>query len=173
MGFASRIPTITKTITVDIILPASALLVETTVYSSLACVHTQDVSSVRIGSFEENFAEVEDTFIFSYPISTIPNNHTSAWIVTTAVAVGQHVAPTTENGFYYKATVAGTTGGSEPTWPTVLGGTVVDGTVTWTATTGILEHHIIRWGNEDHNIINVRDNSFPYRNISVKTQRSR
>ena len=42
--------------------------------------------------------------------------------------------PTASNGFIYRCTVAGTTGGVEPTWPTTTGATVVDGTVTWVAT---------------------------------------
>jgi len=39
----------------------------------------------------------------------------------------------TENtaGLYYYCTVAGTIGASEPAFPTVIGNTVVDGTVTW------------------------------------------
>ena len=43
------------------------------------------------------------------------------------------VKPTTENGFYYRATVGGTTGSVEPTWPTTLDATVVDGSATWKA----------------------------------------
>ena len=41
------------------------------------------------------------------------------------------VYPITRNGFKYVATTTGTTGGTEPTWPTVVGNTVVDGGVTW------------------------------------------
>ena len=43
------------------------------------------------------------------------------------------VKPTTQNGFYYRATVGGATGATEPTWPTTLDATVVDGTATWLA----------------------------------------
>lgn len=51
---------------------------------------------------------------------------------TTAYGLNAYVLPATPNGFVYKASIAGTSGGSPPTFPTTLGGTVVDGTVTWT-----------------------------------------
>lgn len=46
---------------------------------------------------------------------------------------GTTIKPTTQNGFWYKATTAGFVDASEPTWPTSLGGTVVDNEVTWKA----------------------------------------
>lgn len=46
--------------------------------------------------------------------------------------VGDFVRPTLFNGFHYACSVAGTTGASEPSWPTTLGGTVGDGSATWT-----------------------------------------
>lgn len=56
------------------------------------------------------------------------------WVATTAYAVGTIVRRITGTGIYwFKATVAGTSGASEPAWPGTLGGTVTDGTVTWTA----------------------------------------
>lgn len=50
-----------------------------------------------------------------------------------AYVLGARVIPVTgPNGYLYEATVAGTSHASnEPTWPTVLAGTVSDGTVTW------------------------------------------
>lgn len=55
-----------------------------------------------------------------------------AWLATTAKSLEDLNVPTTRNGYYYECTTAGTTGGSEPTWSTTIGGTTVDGSVTWT-----------------------------------------
>jgi hypothetical protein len=58
----------------------------------------------------------------------------NVWAATHAYVVGDLVKRLTGTGiFWFKATVAGTSAGTEPTWPTVLGNTVVDGTVTWKA----------------------------------------
>lgn len=60
------------------------------------------------------------------------------WTATAAELVGQYVTPKTSNGFFFKCTTAGSTGASEPTWPSVVGTTVTDGTVTWTCAGAIL-----------------------------------
>lgn len=60
-----------------------------------------------------------------------PDTYTE-WVASAVVVVNTKVTPTTRNGHYYKATVAGTAGATEPTWPTASGATVVDGGVTWT-----------------------------------------
>jgi hypothetical protein len=52
-----------------------------------------------------------------------------------AVSLNDTVLPATPNGRIYRCTTAGTAGAGEPTWPTTDGGTVVDGTVTWTEQT--------------------------------------
>ena len=54
------------------------------------------------------------------------------WEASTAFTLGQHVQPTTSNGYRYECTVAGTTDSSAPTWPTTIDDTVVDNGATWT-----------------------------------------
>lgn len=56
---------------------------------------------------------------------------TNQWVASTAYSLGDTTKPTTENGYIYKATAAGTSDSSEPIWPTTIGGTVTDGGVTW------------------------------------------
>ncbi len=54
-----------------------------------------------------------------------------AWAGTADYILDDDAIPTTPNEYYYVVTVAGTSGISEPTWPTVHDEAVVDGTVTW------------------------------------------
>jgi len=56
----------------------------------------------------------------------------SSWLASTAYTSGQFRRPIIANTFNYEVTTAGTTGTTEPTWDTTLGGTTTDGTVTWT-----------------------------------------
>jgi hypothetical protein len=58
-----------------------------------------------------------------------------AWVASTSYALGNLIMPTStnENGIYYECTTAGTSGSTEPTWPTAIGNTVTDGTAAWTA----------------------------------------
>lgn len=54
-----------------------------------------------------------------------------AWAASAAISEDVVREPTVDNGYRY-AYSGGTTGSSEPTWPTTVGGTVSDGTGTWT-----------------------------------------
>lgn len=56
---------------------------------------------------------------------------TPPWVALTPYLVGARVTPVTPNGLNWYATIAGTSGAAEPTWPTSDPWTVVDGTVTW------------------------------------------
>ena len=64
----------------------------------------------------------------SFKIFTSPS---TAWSGPVAKSLNDAVIPTVANNFFYECTVAGTTGAGEPAWPTTVGSTVVDGTVTW------------------------------------------
>ena len=55
----------------------------------------------------------------------------ATWQASTAYSKGAIVKPTTANGYYYICTTAGTSGSSQPTWPTTVGATVNDNTVVW------------------------------------------
>lgn len=57
------------------------------------------------------------------------------WQSGTAHVVGDVVQAFTDpgTGFFFRCTVAGATGSTEPFWPTIIGNTVEDGTVTWMA----------------------------------------
>ncbi len=55
-----------------------------------------------------------------------------AWAASTPYLLGASVMPTTPNGYYYTVTTAGTSGTTQPVWPTTKGSTVTDGTVVWT-----------------------------------------
>lgn len=61
----------------------------------------------------------------------------SKWQASYQLEIGDKYIPTTSNGYYYTVsanTGEEKTGTSEPTWPTTIGNTVVDGDITWTCT---------------------------------------
>lgn len=54
------------------------------------------------------------------------------WATGTIYTSGEYRVPTVANGYAYQVTVAGTSHATtQPTWPTTVGATVTDGTVTW------------------------------------------
>lgn len=63
-----------------------------------------------------------------------PTSTIVAWAAAQTFAVGVQREPTTANTYYYQVTAitTGITAGIEPTWPIIIGNTVVDGGVTWT-----------------------------------------
>ena len=60
------------------------------------------------------------------------DNLAQRWEAGKVVASGYKVRPKRATGWQYTST-AGQTGAQEPRWPANSGGTVVDGSVTWTA----------------------------------------
>ena len=51
---------------------------------------------------------------------------TDKWTANTALALNKIIAPTVARGIFFKVTTAGTTGSSEPSWPSTIGQTVYD-----------------------------------------------
>ncbi len=63
-------------------------------------------------------------------VTWTPSRIPDAWSASTAYTVDAVIRPTVNNGYYYTARTAGTSGAAEPTtWPNK--GRVTDGTVTW------------------------------------------
>lgn len=58
------------------------------------------------------------------------------WQGSTAYSTGGYARPITSNNYFYECTTAGTSGSSQPTWPTIVGNTVSDGSVVWTCRAG-------------------------------------
>jgi len=65
----------------------------------------------------------------------------TAWAASTAFAVGDIRRATTvqASGLWFRCTTAGTSGSSEPSWPTDVGNTTNDNTVVWTAFSSVYE----------------------------------
>ena len=59
----------------------------------------------------------------------------AAWAASTAFSVGDIRRATTEqaSGLFFRCTTAGTSAGSQPSWPTDIGSTITDNTCVWTA----------------------------------------
>ncbi len=83
----------------------------------------------------------------------------AAWAAATAytakvakdAAVGSVVRATPENGRRMVCTTAGTSGGSEPTWNTLIGQTTTDNTVVWTT-----ENSFVKYGTV-FNVVNRKE----------------
>lgn len=58
--------------------------------------------------------------------------HGDEWSESNTYAENDIVLPTAPNGLAYQSGGAGDSDAAEPTWPTTIGGTVVDNEVTWT-----------------------------------------
>lgn len=80
-------------------------------------------------------ANVASTYAWSASTPYIQGQLTGptyrVWTSSTAVPTNAMSLTATGNGYVYKATVGGTSGSSDPTWPTTVGATVSDGSITW------------------------------------------
>ena len=122
-------------------------VVGSSVYSNGTFLQTITTSTGPVG-FTEHVSSVGTNtlvlvdgisgYVFSTPTTVgiiISSAAMPPWAATTAVTIGQVYRPTVANGFVYTANTTGTTASTQPTWPTTVGSTVVDGTVTWVCDT--------------------------------------
>jgi len=79
-------------------------------------------------------ADGTDAYVVNTSGTVTQVNQTySAWVGSTNYSIGNRVIPTVSNGYYYEVTTdAGSSAGAQPTWPTTIGTTIVDGGITWT-----------------------------------------
>lgn len=117
------ITSITVNLTVDDIKPETIAIGMRGEYEKLLSAAVTNEAHQAWSRERVSFTQIPDPDV----AVTVAIAATAAWAATTAYAKGALVLKT---GRAYLATVAGTSAGVEPTWPTNLG-TVVDGTVTW------------------------------------------
>ena len=67
------------------------------------------------------------------------SDFTTAWQANHSYSLLAVVKPTTFTGFTWRVTTAGTSGGTEPVWPSVGTDTIADGSVTWSRGTGFTQ----------------------------------
>jgi hypothetical protein len=53
------------------------------------------------------------------------------WAASTLYPLNDYRTPVVSNGYFYYVQTPGTSGATEPAWPTTSGGTVTDGSVVW------------------------------------------
>jgi hypothetical protein len=90
------------------------------------------VTNEAVTAVLDEFVRLDYAEVSAVTVARTNGEGAGTWAATTAYSAGDYIIPTTPNTRFYKCTTAGTSGASEPTWPTTTGGTVVDGTVTWT-----------------------------------------
>jgi hypothetical protein len=91
----------------------------TNAYTGKGALTTAEVDRLlRLAAVADAYGTVPDTF--------------TAWTTGEVLTLNTKRVPSTRTGYVYRVSIAGTAGTTEPTWPTVIGQTVTDGSVTWT-----------------------------------------
>ena len=125
-----RISAVECTITMAELSPAN---LARAVYGSATAVASTTVSGEAVTVYPDAFSAFAHLPLTTPTPTVVPAQASAtARANTTAYALNSYVLPATPNGFYYKATTAGTSAGTIPTFPTTIDATVTDGTVTWT-----------------------------------------
>ena len=108
--------------------------------------HWSDVSANEVTG--TGYSAGGDTLGTKTHAVTAANSWGTAWATATPYAVGTVVRPASGNGFLYEAVaISGSgTSGSTPTWPTVVGETVIDNAGSNQIIWSCIGESIIVWG---------------------------
>lgn len=109
-----------------IVVPTHAVM---TVYDGT----TPTAKSVFVATAKSEGVWANDYSITLTKFDQVYNATKGTWAANTAYNLNDSVTPTVANGLKFVATTAGTSGATEPVWPTTVGATVTDGTITWKA----------------------------------------
>lgn len=88
--------------------------------------------SIAPGVATNKYLDISHNIIKGYSV-TDPIVNVATWTGATVYPTVSLTKPTVSNSRYYSTTTGGTSGATEPVWPTTPGATIVDGTITWTA----------------------------------------
>ena len=110
----------------------------TTLYgSTLSVVHQSDLSdnpqdfTVYFGSPTAGFQLQATSNPGVDSITLTPTDTLPSWAASLPQSIGYTAEPSIDNTYRYVVVTAGTSGATEPTWPTSIGSEVLDGTIVW------------------------------------------
>ena len=95
------------------------------------------------------------------------------WAYNRDIRYGKEVrsSSTHASGLVFRVTVPGTTGGTEPSWPSSVGGTVTDGTVTWKAVHPTYYFHNGASSNTiNNNFVDIKFGGQVYQQLPIKAE---
>ena len=120
--------------------------------SSYLGVYDPTVPSFQIFPYEDDLTALHWLTLMMGNDTVLPAAAPADWAATTTYDLADEAKSTVDNGFWYECTTAGTSDGTEPTWPTTIGATVTDGSVVWTCE-AILYTHTMLFQNESNHFV--------------------
>lgn len=134
-------------------LTAMLLGTDTGVSVTGSTITDEAVTPLALGTF----LPLTKRHVSAVTVSSKDADDAGTWVLNTAKTLGAYIKPTVSNTYYYKCTTAGTTGGTQPTWGTTIGGTTTDGTVTWTNMGLIVKSSTVDYDvDADNGLIEIR-----------------
>jgi hypothetical protein len=134
-------------------LTAMLLGTDTGVTVTGSTITDEAVTPLALGTF----LPLTKRHVSAVTVSSKDADDAGTWVLNTAKTLGAYIKPTVSNTYYYKCTTAGTTGGTQPTWGTTIGGTTTDGTVTWTNVGLIVKSSTVDYDvDADNGLIEIR-----------------